>query len=81
MSVLAATASLIASGCGHGEPDLPPTSDALAVDERVTGSDGQDFLREITTAALDDDGRRAAELFTWVRRDATSTDSAASRAG
>jgi hypothetical protein len=82
MSVLAAAASLIASGCGHGEPDLPPTSDALAVEERVTGSDGQNFLREITTAAWDDDGRRAAELFAWVPHDARSTDhSAASRAG
>jgi hypothetical protein len=61
---------------------LPPASDSAAVAARVTGPDGQTFLREITTAAWDDDGRRAAELFAWIPRDAASTDHAvATRAG
>ncbi|MGX9788465.1 hypothetical protein [Mycobacterium sp. MMS18-G62] len=48
----------------------------------MKGSDGQGFLREITTASWNDDGRRAAELFAWIPRDATSTDQASAvRAG
>jgi hypothetical protein len=80
---LALTAIIGLVSCtSHHEPELPSTSDTAAIAGRITGPDGQTFLREITTAAWDDDGRRAAELFEWVPRDAASTDPAvATRAG
>ncbi|MGV0715116.1 EspA/EspE family type VII secretion system effector [Mycolicibacterium sp. XJ662] len=70
-------------GCtSNSEPDLPPSTDTSAIAERVTGPDGQAFLREITSAAWEDDGRHAGEPFAWIPRDATSDDrDAATRAG
>jgi hypothetical protein len=79
-----ATALLLALvGCTSvADPELPSSKEPAAVAERVTGSDGQAFLRDITTASWNDDGRRAAELFAWIPRDAQSTDrSVATRAG
>ena len=70
-------------GCtSDAEPALPSSTDAAAIAERVTGPDGQAFLRDITAASWNDDGRRAAELFASIPRDAESTDrTAADRAG
>jgi hypothetical protein len=70
-------------GCtSQHRPELPPSSDTAAIADRITGPDGQAFLREITTAAWDHDGREAAELFAWIPGDATSANQAsASRAG
>jgi hypothetical protein len=83
--VLATVVALFALlvGCtAHAEPALPPSNDPAAISDRVTGPDGQTFLREITSASWEDDGRRAADLFAWIPRDAPSTDGAsAARAG
>jgi hypothetical protein len=77
------TVLLALVGCtSDTEPELPSSTDTSAIADRVTGSDGQAFLRDITTASWNDDGRRAAELFAWIPRDAQSTDrTAATRAG
>jgi hypothetical protein len=59
-----------------------PNTDVVDIADRLTGPDGQSFLRDITSSSWKDDGRRAAELFAWIPRDATSTDrAAADRAG
>lgn len=80
--LIAAILSLVLGCTSDSQPELPPNSDTAAIAERVKGPDGQNFLREITTAAWDDGGRRAAELFAWIPRDATSADEAsATRAG
>lgn len=70
-------------GCtSNSEPELPSSTDTSAITERVTGPDGQGFLREITSATWPDGGRRAGELFTWIPQDASSTDQdVATRAG
>lgn len=70
-------------GCSsNAEPALPGGNDTAAIAGRVTGPGGQGFLRDITVASWDDDGRRAGELFAWIPRDAESTDRAkATRAG
>lgn len=70
-------------GCtSDTEPELPASTDAVAIGDRVAGPDGQAFLWEITSASWGDDGRRAAELFARIPRDAQSTDQAsATRAG
>ncbi len=81
--LMAALFALIV-GCDlqRPSPSCPPSTDTAAIADRVTGPDGQAFLRDITTASWDDDGHRAAELFAWVPRDAQSTDrAAATRAG
>jgi hypothetical protein len=80
--LLAALFALIVGCDSQTKPELPPSTDTAAIADRVTGPDGQAFLRDITTASWDDDGHRAAELFAWVPRDAQSTDrAAATRAG
>lgn len=81
--VLVMTLLLAVVGCtSDTEPELPSSTDAAAVADRVTGPDGQTFLRDITSASWNDGGRRAAELFAWVPREAHSTDrAAATRAG
>lgn len=70
-------------GCtSDAEPTLPSSADPATISDRIAGSDGPEFLRDITAAAWPDDGRRAADLFAWIPRDAQSTDlSAATRAG
>jgi hypothetical protein len=70
-------------GCtSAAEPELPPSSDIAAVAGRITGPDGQEFLRDITYAAWDDQGRRAAELLAWIPQTAQSSDPVtAERAG
>lgn len=80
--VLAALLALMVGCTSRDEPQLPSSTDVSAIAQRVTGSDGPNFLREITTADWNDDGRRAAELFAWIPRDATLTDEASAiRAG
>jgi hypothetical protein len=78
----AAILGFVLSCTSDHPPELPSNTDTAAIAERVNGSDGQAFLRSISTAAWKDDGRQAAELFAWVPRDATSSDPAsATRAG
>lgn len=83
LAILIATAVL--NGCqlfATYRPELPSNDDPAAVSQRVTGTDGRAFLREITSAAWDDGGRSAGELFVWIPRDARSVDPAvAARAG
>lgn len=85
IQILLAVVALLGlvAGCrSDGEPELPSSTDTAAIAERVTGPDGQAFLREITSAPWKDDGRRAGELFAWIPRDARSADrDAATRAG
>ncbi|GAT05108.1 uncharacterized protein RMCFA_5219 [Mycolicibacterium fortuitum subsp. acetamidolyticum] len=58
------------------------TTDPTTISERVNRACGPEFLRDVTSAAWPDDGRRAANLFAWIPRDAHSTDrTAATRAG
>jgi hypothetical protein len=79
---IAAILALVVGCTSRDEPELPSSTDTFAIADRVTQPDGQAFLSEITSASWDDDGRRAAELFTWVPRDAQSPDRvAATRAG
>ncbi|MEW2477974.1 hypothetical protein AB0876_00115 [Mycobacterium sp. NPDC049093] len=70
-------------GCNsRAEPTLPSDTDPATISDRVNRADGPEFLRDITSAEWPDDGRRAAELFVWIPRDAHSTDrTAATRAG
>lgn len=54
----------------------------VAVHELITGPDGAAFLESISTYSWEDGGAAAAELFEWIRGDATSADTAtATRAG
>jgi hypothetical protein len=80
--IIAALFALVVGCTSDAEPELPSSTDTTAIADRVTGPDGQTFLRDITAASWKDDGHRAAELFAWVPRDAQSTDrTAATRAG
>ncbi|MFN6549141.1 hypothetical protein ACP6C7_05940 [Mycolicibacterium septicum] len=74
--------ALVVACTSQDEPLLPSSTDTVAIAEKITGSNDQSFLWDITAASWDDDGRRAAELFAWVPRDALSTDrTTATRAG
>jgi hypothetical protein len=80
--VIAALLALVVGCTSDDQPELPSNTDVVAIADRVTGPEGQDFMRDITSASWNDDGRRAAELFAWIPRDAQSTDrAAADRAG
>jgi hypothetical protein len=80
--VVTALLALVIGCTSTSEPALPPPSDVAAAADRVTAPDGQAFLRDITSASWDDDGRRAAEIFAWIPQDAQSSDRlAAARAG
>lgn len=82
LGVIAALFAFIAGCDSQTKPELPSSTDVAAISDLVTGPDGQKFLRDITTAPWDDDGRRAAEVFAWIPRDGQSTDHAtATRAG
>lgn len=61
----------IVAGCAS-DPALP--ADDVATYQKVTGSDGQEFLQEISTHGWADQGLAAAEIFAWVSRDAGSAD-------
>jgi hypothetical protein len=78
---IAIVALLMLAGCSsHQEPDLPSSTDSTAIAHRVISD--PNFLRDITSARWTDDGRRAAELFAWIPRDAQSFDrNSAERAG
>jgi hypothetical protein len=80
--VIAALLALLVGCTSDEEPELPSHTDVSAIADRVTGPDGQNFLRQIVSASWDDGGRRAGELFGWIPRDAGSTDQVtATRAG
>jgi hypothetical protein len=65
--------------CGRA-PTLPP--DDTATYQLLTGGNGQEFLRQISSHDWDDGGQAAAERLSWIARDAESTDeSTAKRAG
>jgi hypothetical protein len=58
-----------------------PTDDA-ATYQRLTGSDGPQFLQQITSHEWDDGGAAVAARIAWIARDAQSgDDTAAQRAG
>jgi hypothetical protein len=80
--IVATTLSLLLGCTSETDPQLPPSSDVAAVADRITGPDGQAFLRDITSASWDDDGRRAAETFAWIPENSLSSNpTAATRAG
>jgi hypothetical protein len=82
VAVGAATALLLSGACAPSSPELPSDASPAAVADRVTGSGGSAFLSDITTYEWPDDGRRAADLLSWIPRDANSSDRAtAARAG
>lgn len=65
--------------CGRA-PDLP--ADNTATYQMLTGANGQEFLRQLSSHDWDDGGRAAAERLSWIPRDTESTDeSTAQRAG
>lgn len=77
-----ATLLSLASCAGKPEPALPAPADAAEVARLVVGNSGREFLRSTISTRWDDGGRRAAELFGWIPRDAESADRAtATRAG
>lgn len=80
-AVLAALFFLSAalSACSRA-PNLP--ADNAATYQTLTGSDGQEFLRTISSHDWEEGGEAAAALFSWIERDAHSADDAAAeRAG
>ena len=78
----AALAALLFAGCAPSAPELPADTSPAAVASKLTDSGGAAFLREISMYSWPDDGRRAAELFSWIATDADSPDpESASRAG
>ena len=74
LSVLTAVLITV-SACGASPPELPPNSpsEMLSV---LTGNTGEDTLEKVTTYDWDDDGAAAGARFTWIGRDAASTDAA-----
>src|SRR5262245_2020892 len=64
------------AGCGRA-PELP--ADDAATYQMVTGGDGQQFLRHISSHDWDDGGKAAADRLSWIARDARSADEAAAR--
>jgi hypothetical protein len=67
------------AACGRA-PDLPP--DDAATYQMLTGGDGQQFLRQISSHDWDDGGKAAAARLSWIAQDARSADEAAAqRAG
>lgn len=81
--VTAALSTLLLAGCtGRALPQLPPSSNSVAVADRLTGPDGDKFLGDVVSASWSDGGREAAQVFAWIPQDALSTDEAAAvRAG
>jgi len=66
-------------GCAQA-PDLPV--DDAASYQQLTSENGQELLRRISFHDWNDEGRAAAEKFSWIARDAKSTDeNVAKRAG
>ncbi|MDH6196409.1 hypothetical protein M2272_003052 [Mycobacterium frederiksbergense] len=62
---------MLVVGCtSQDEPELPSSTNVVANAEKVTGSDGQAFLRDITTTSCQGDGREPADLFAWIPHDA-----------
>ena len=74
LSVLAA-ALIAVSACSTSAPALPPDSPSAMV-TMLSGDGGTDALEKVTTYAWDDDGVAAGSRFTWISRDAASTDTA-----
>ena len=71
--------AVILVACGSS-PTLP--ADDVATYQMLTHGNGQGFLREISTQEWDDRGKQAAARFSWIARDAQSTnEDAAQRAG
>lgn len=80
-AVLALTVVLAVTlaACGR-TPDLP--ADESAAYQMLTGGNGQEFLRQISSHDWDDGGEAAAAQLSWIARDALSSDEAsAQRAG
>jgi hypothetical protein len=70
---------LLVAGCDRA-PELPP--DDPATYQKLTGDDGQAFLRQISSYDWDDGGQSAAARFSWIAKDALSAnEAAAQRAG
>ncbi|MGV0791362.1 hypothetical protein [Mycolicibacterium sp. XJ1819] len=70
----------VAPGCGSPPPALP-AENPTEVHRMLTGDSATDFLTQIATYPWEDDGAAAGARFTWIGRDAASTDGdAASRA-
>jgi hypothetical protein len=67
------------AGCGRA-PELP--ADDTATYQKLTGDNGQEFLRQISSYDWEDGGQSAATRLSWIAQDAHSPDeSAAQHAG
>jgi hypothetical protein len=72
---------LLATLTSCGQPPRLPADDSASA-RALTGSDGQEYLRDITSHDWDDGGRAAGATLSWIGRDANSPDQAAAqRAG
>jgi hypothetical protein len=72
---------LAVTACSTPAPELPPDSPSEMVTV-LTSDRGDEVLEKVTTYAWDDDGATAGSRFTWIGRDAASTDTATqTRAG
>jgi hypothetical protein len=68
------------AGCGTKAPDI--SGDAATSFGRLTGADGQNYLRDLSVYEWDDRGAAAGNSLAWIGTDAGSPDAAAaSRAG
>ncbi len=74
LSIVAA-ALLAVSACSTSAPELPPDSPSEMVTV-LSGDGGDGVLEKVTTYDWDDDGAAAGSRFTWIGRDAASTDTA-----
>ncbi|WP_142386897.1 hypothetical protein [Mycobacterium hubeiense] len=63
-----------AAACSRQTPELPSNNDPATVHELLVGSDGVQFLAEISKYDWPDNGAKAAGYFMWIKRDATSGD-------
>ena len=63
-----------AVACGTSPPPSLPPDSPSDVFTRLTSDSADDFLNEVTTYAWEDDGAAVGARFTWIGRDAASTD-------
>lgn len=78
--VLVFILSTALSACGGTAPRLPATDEEMF--QKLTGSDGAQFLQQISAHTWPDGGAAPADRLAWIKPDALSTDPArAQRAG
>jgi hypothetical protein len=62
------------AACGDSSPKVPSDTSPESVHALLTGPNGNQFLRDISTYKWGAGSGRVTELFTWIPRNATSPD-------